>query len=71
MDVVPDISSENPVRNSMRKPTPNHALQPTGVRVTAHAAHHLRPMPPSPAHGPRHARPWLSLGSLGVFTRLQ
>ena len=25
---------------------------------------HLRPPPPSPAHGPRHARPWLSLGSL-------
>ena len=49
-------------------PTPNHALQPTGVHVTSHAAHHLRPPPPSPAHGPRHARPWLSLGSLGVST---
>ena len=54
----------------MSKPaTPNHALQPTGVHVTAHAAHHLRPPPPSPAHGPRHARPWLSLGSLGVARR--
>ena len=50
--------------------TPNHALQPTGVRVTAHASRHLRPQPPSPAHGPRHARPWLSLGSLGQSARL-
>ena len=48
--------------------TPNQTLQPTGVRVTAHASRHLRPPPPSPTHGPRHARPWLSLGSLGVST---
>ena len=45
--------------------TPNHALQRTGMAVTARAAHHLRPPPPSPAHGPRQPCPSLSLGSLG------
>ena len=41
------------------------ALHPTGAAVTAHASHHLRPLPPSPAHGPRPPRPWVSLGSFG------
>ena len=50
--------------------TPNHALQRTGVAVTAHASRHLRPPPPSPAHGPRQPRPSLSLGSLGVLRPL-
>ena len=48
--------------------TPNHALQPTGAHVTPRA-HSATAIPPS-AHGPRHARPWLSLGSLGDASRL-
>ena len=43
---------------------PNHALQPTGAHVTSRA-HSAAAFPPA-AHGPRHVRPWLSLGSLGV-----
>ena len=31
--------------NSLRPETPNHALQRTGVHVTARAARHLRPLP--------------------------
>ena len=48
--------------------TPNHALQRTGVAVTARAS---GPPPSPPAmHGPRQPRPSLSLGSLGVATFL-
>ena len=50
--------------------TPNHALQRTGMAVTARAPSHLRPPPPSPAHGPRQPCPSLSLGSLGAFAHL-
>ena len=46
--------------------TPNHALQRTGVAVTARAS--AAAFPPA-MHGPRQPRPSLSLGSLGVFTR--
>ena len=49
--------------------SPNHALQRTRATVTATAAHHLRP----PAAFPQCPRPWrvsLSLGSLGVATRI-
>ena len=49
------------------QPKPNHALQPTGVHVTSAAS--TAAFPPT-AQPPRHARPWLSLGSLGVSTRL-
>ena len=45
---------------------PNHALEPTGVHVTSAAS--AAAFPPA-AQPPRHARPCLSLGSLGVFTR--
>ena len=45
--------------------TPNHALQRTGVAVTARAS--AAAFPPA-LHGPRQPRPSLSLGSLGVFT---
>ena len=48
-------------RNSER--TPNHALQRTGVAVTARAS--AAAFPPA-MHGPRQPRPSLSLGSLGV-----
>ena len=51
-----------------KAPKPNHALQPTGAHVTSRA-HSATAFPPA-AHGPRHARPWLSLGSLGVATRI-
>ena len=43
--------------------TPNHALQRTGVAVTARAS--AATFPPA-MHGPRQPRPSLSLGSLGV-----
>ena len=46
--------------------TPNHALQRTGVAVTARAS--AAAFPPA-MHGPRQPRPSLSLGSLGVATR--
>ena len=46
--------------------TPNHALQRTGVAVTARAS--AAAFPPA-LHGPRQPRPSLSLGSLGVVTR--
>ena len=42
--------------------TPNHALQPTGMAVTARAP--AASFPPA-MHGPRQPCPWLSLGSLG------
>ena len=45
--------------------TPNHALQRTGVAVTARAS--AAAFPPA-LHGPRQPRPSLSLGSLGVAT---
>ena len=45
--------------------TPNHALQPTGMAVTARAS--AAAFPPA-MHGPRQPCPWLSLGSLGVAT---
>jgi len=48
--------------------TPNNALQRTGARVTVRA-HSATTFPPA-AHGPRHARRSLSLGSLGHSTRL-
>ena len=48
--------------------TPNHALQRTGVAVTARAS--AAAFPPA-MHGPRQPRPSLSLGSLGVITRIQ
>ena len=49
-------------------PTPNHALQPTGLAVTAPAS---GPPPSPPAvQGPRQRGPWLSLGSLGVLAPL-
>ena len=48
--------------------TPNHALQPTGMAVTARAPA-TASFPPA-MHGPRQPCPWLSLGSLGVATRL-
>ena len=44
--------------------TPNHALQRTGVAVTARAS--AAALPPA-MHGPRPPRPSLSLGSLGVI----
>ena len=44
--------------------TPNHALQRTGVAVTARAS--AAAFPPA-RHGPRQPRPSLSLGSLGVI----
>ena len=47
------------------KRTPNHALQRTGVAVTARAS--AAAFPPA-MHGPRQPRPSLSLGSLGVAT---
>ena len=47
--------------------TPNHALQRTGVAVTARAS--AAAFPPA-MHGPRQPRPSLSLGSLGHFARL-
>ena len=47
--------------------TPNHALQRTGVAVTARAS--AAAFPPA-LHGPRQPRPSLSLGSLGVSSRL-
>ena len=43
--------------------TPNHALQPTGMAVTARAS--AAAFPPA-MHGPRQPCPWLSLGSLGA-----
>ena len=48
--------------------TLNHALQRTGVAVTARAPA-AASFPPA-MHGPRQPCPWLSLGSLGVATRL-
>ena len=45
--------------------TPNHALQRTGVAVTAPAS--AAAFPPA-MQGPRQPRPSLSLGSLGDFT---
>ena len=66
MPAVPHTSGPTPKRTS----TPNHALQRTGMAVTARASRHLRPPPPSPAHGPRQPCPSLSLGSLGVATRV-
>ena len=47
--------------------TPNHALQRTGVAVTARAS--AAAFPPA-MHGPRQPRPSLSLGSLGVISRI-
>ena len=47
--------------------TPNHALQRTGVAVTARAS--TAAFPPA-MHGPRQPRPSLSLGSLGVIPRI-
>ena len=47
--------------------TPNHALQRTGVAVTARAS--AAAFPPA-MHGPRQPCPWLSLGSLGVLRPL-
>ena len=49
-------------------PSPNHALQPTATAVTACAAdrRHLS----AHRHRPRQPPPWLSLGSLGVATRV-
>ena len=47
--------------------TPNHALQPTGMAVTARAS--AAAFPPA-MHGPRQPCPWLSLGSLGVLCPL-
>ena len=47
--------------------TPNHALQRTGVAVTARAS--AAAFPPA-MHGPRQPRPSLSLGSLGVLRPL-
>ena len=47
--------------------TPNHALQRTGMAVTARAS--AAAFPPA-MHGPRQPRPSLSLGSLGVAARL-
>ena len=47
--------------------TPNHALQRTGVAVTARAS--AAAFPPT-MHGPRQPRPSLSLGSLGVLCPL-
>ena len=47
--------------------TPNHALQRTGAAVPAPAS--SRRLSP-PTQGPRQPRPSLSLGSLGVATRL-
>ena len=47
--------------------TPNHALQRTGVAVTARAS--AAAFPPA-MHGPRQPRPSLSLGSLGVLCPL-
>ena len=47
--------------------TPNHALQRTGVAVTARAS--AAAFPPA-LHGPRQPRPSLSLGSLGVLRPL-
>ena len=57
-------------RRGCRKPerTPNHALQRTGVAVTARAS--CPPPSPPAMHGPRQPRPSLSLGSLGVATRI-
>ena len=46
--------------------TPNHALQRTGVAVTARAS--AAAFPPA-LHGPRQPRPSLSLGSLADATR--
>ena len=48
--------------------TPNHALQPTGMAVTARAPA-AATFPPA-MHGPRQPCPWLSLGSLGVLRPL-
>ena len=48
--------------------TPNHALQPTGMAVTARAPA-TASFPPA-MHGPRQPCPWLSLGSLGVLRPL-
>ena len=47
--------------------TPNHALQRTGVAVTARAS--TAAFPPA-MHGPRQPRPSLSLGSLGHFAHV-
>ena len=47
--------------------TPNHALQRTGVAVTARAS--AAAFPPA-MHGPRQPRPSLSLRSLGVLAHL-
>ena len=49
-------------------PTPNHALQPTATAVTACAADHRHLS--AHRHRPRQPPPWLSLGSLGVSTRI-
>lgn len=45
--------------------SPNNALQPTRLRVTACAPnhHHLS----AHRHRPRHSGVWLSLGALGAF----
>jgi len=61
--------------------TPNHALQPTGAAVTLAAilarTRLVRPQPSltsaasffaSPLQPSRQPRPWLSLGSLGLFS---
>ena len=45
---------------------PNHALQRTGMAVTARAS--AAAFPPA-MHGPRQPRPSLSLGSLGGIAR--
>ena len=44
--------------------TPNNALQPTRLRVTACAPNHRRLS--THRHRPRRSGVWLSLGALGV-----
>ena len=49
--------------------SPNHALQRTGAHVTQTAKSTTTATPPT-AQPARHARPSLSLGSLGDFAHL-
>ena len=83
---IPSLHSSGQKPSSYRpnRPeTPNHALQRTAPRVTVAAGSGLGVFPPShrcptsaasffapPSQLPRHAPPSLSLGSLGVATRV-
>ena len=62
LQAPPQVFFITPLLMHTRTEAPNHALQPTGVHVTSAAS--TAAFPPA-AQPPRHARPWLSLGSLG------